>query len=133
MPINPSRNFWGYGPDPLHPQWPHEARIVVSLVLNLEEGAELSISDGDERNEAVYEIVLETSNTTDLSMESHFEYGSRVGFWRVLKLFEDYDVQATMNVCGRAVERSPWMAQAAVQRGHELCCHGHWSANRISV
>ncbi|MEO0490794.1 MAG: hypothetical protein AAFZ49_14740, partial [Cyanobacteria bacterium J06659_2] len=55
-----SRDFWGYGPHPPQAQWPHNARVAISFVLNLEEGAELAISAGDERNEAVYEIVLET-------------------------------------------------------------------------
>ncbi|MEL7504833.1 MAG: polysaccharide deacetylase family protein [Cyanobacteria bacterium P01_D01_bin.115] len=119
------RDFWGYGPNPPHSQWPHDAKIALSFVLNLEEGAELSISAGDERNEPVYEIVLEIQAVPDVAMESHFEYGARVGFWRVLDLFDRYDIPATMNVCGRAVEISPWMAQEAVKRGHELCCHGY--------
>lgn len=125
MSLANTRDFWGYGPTPPDPQWPNEARVAVSLVLNLEEGAELAISDGDERNEAVYEIVLETQGVPDRAMESHFEYGARVGFWRILDLFDEYGVPATMNVCGRAVERSPWMAQEPVKRGHELCCHGY--------
>jgi allantoinase len=120
-----ARDFWGYGPNPPQPHWPHDARVAVSLVLNLEEGAELAVSGGDERNEAVYEIVLETRGVLDRAMESHFEYGARVGFWRVLDLFDRFGVEATMNVCGRAVESSPWMAQEAVKRGHELCCHGY--------
>lgn len=124
------RDFWGYGPQPPQPCWPQAARVAVSLVLNIEEGAELSLSAGDERNEAVYEIVLETQGQPDLSMESHFEYGTRVGFWRILKLLDDYGVSATMNVCGRAVERSPWLAQIAVEQGHEICCHGYrWESS----
>ena len=120
-----TRDFWGYGPTPPHAQWPHDAQVAISFVLNLEEGAELAISAGDKGNESVYEIVLETKGVPDRSMESHFEYGARVGFWRVLELFDRYDVQATMNVCGRAVEISPWMAQEPVKRGHELCCNGY--------
>jgi peptidoglycan/xylan/chitin deacetylase (PgdA/CDA1 family) len=104
------RDFWGYGPTPPRVQWPGNARVVISFVVNLEEWAELAISAGDERNESVYEIVLETQGVPDLSVESHFEYGARVGFWRVLDLFDRYNVKATMNVCGRAVEISPWMA-----------------------
>ncbi|MEM6840127.1 MAG: allantoinase PuuE [Cyanobacteria bacterium P01_C01_bin.120] len=127
------RDFWGYGPTPPHAQWPYDARVAISFVLNLEEGAELAISAGDECNESVYEIVLETKGVPDRSMESHFEYGARVGFWRVLDLFDRYDIKATMNVCGRAVEISPWMAQESVQRGHELCCHGYRWESLISM
>ena len=93
------------------------------FVLNVDEGAELSIKAGDSRNEGVYEIVLETKDVTDVAMESHFEYGTRVGFWRILKLFDDYGIQATINACGRAIEWSPWLAQEAVHRGHKICCH----------
>ena len=120
-----SRDFWGYGPHPPDPQWPNGAQLAVSFVVNLEEGAELAIAAGDRRNESVYEIVLETKDVPDLSMESHFEYGARVGFWRILNLFDQYGIKATMNVCGRAVEQSPWMAQETAARGHELCCHGY--------
>lgn len=121
----PARDFWGYGPHPPNPRWPNNARVAVSFVLNLEEGAELTLSTGDERNEAVYEIISETQGVPDLAMESHFEYGSRIGFWRLLDLFDCYGIQATMNVCGRAVETSPWMGLEPVKRGHELCCHGY--------
>ena len=122
---NSTREFYGYGPNPPNPHWPNRARVAVSFVLNIEEGAELSIAAGDERNEAVYEIVLETHQVPDVAMASHFEYGTRVGFWRILRLFDEYGITATMNVCGRAVERSPWLAQVAVERGHEICCHGY--------
>ena len=71
-----SRDFRGYGPNPPNPHWPHQARVAVSFVLNIEEGAELAISDGDSRNEGVYEIVLETKDIPDVAMESHFECGS---------------------------------------------------------
>ncbi|MEO0985330.1 MAG: allantoinase PuuE [Cyanobacteria bacterium J06639_14] len=130
MTVLYDRDFWGYGPHPPNPHWPQDARVAVSLVLNIEEGAELSLSAGDNRNEAIYEIVLETQGVPDRAMESHFEYGTRVGFWRILNLFDAYGVKATMNVCGRAVERSPWLAQEAVKRGHEICCHGYrWESS----
>ncbi|KPQ32375.1 MAG: putative xylanase/chitin deacetylase [Phormidesmis priestleyi Ana] len=125
MCSSPARDFWGYGPHSPNPQWPNNARVAVSFVLNLEEGAELTLSAGDERNESVYEVISETQGVPNLAMESHFEYGSRIGFWRVLDLFDRYGIKATMNVCGRAVETSPWMALEPVKRGHELCCHGY--------
>lgn len=119
------RDFYGYGACPPNPQWPNEARVAVSLVLNIEEGAELAISGGDERNESVYEIVQDIKDAPNLGMESHFEYGTRVSLWRILDLFERYSVKATMNVCARAFERSPWLGRELVRRGHEICCHGY--------
>ncbi len=127
--ISSDRNFQGYGSNPPHPEWKDNARLALSFVLNIEEGAELAIGMGDERNESIYEVVDEIKGVPDLCMESHFEYGTRVGLWRILNLFDRYNITATMNVCARAFEISPWLAQELVSRGHELCCHGYrWEA-----
>src|SRR5260221_4601757 len=78
------RDFLGYGARLPQAGWPSGARVAVSIVVNVEEGAELSIADGDERNEAVYEVADEVVGLPDGCMESHFEYGTRAGYWRVL-------------------------------------------------
>jgi hypothetical protein len=116
-----ARDFLGYGASPPNPNWPGGARVAVSFVLNIEEGAELSLADGDERNEPVHEITMETK-TIDPNRDSHYEYGTKAAYWRIMRLLDG--VPATMNACGRAIERSPWLAQDAVARGHEVCCHG---------
>jgi len=92
--------------------------------VNVEEGAELSLRHGDERNESVYEVVEEVAGTPDLCMESHFEYGTRVGWQRIRDLLDAFGIKATLNACGRAVEHSPWLAREAISRGHEVSCHG---------
>lgn len=118
------RDFRGYGDTPPSAQWPNGARVAVSVVVNVEEGAELSLTHGDERNEAVYEVVEEVVGVADLCMESHFEYGTRVGWQRIRDLLDEFGVKATLNACGRAIEISPWLAREAVARGHEVSCHG---------
>lgn len=120
-----TRDFRGYGPTPPNPYWPDGARVAVSLVLNIEEGAELSLSMGDERNEGVYEVVDEVRGVPDPCMESHFEYGTRVGFWRILRVLDEFNVKATFSTCARALEYSPWLASEAIARGHEVSCHGY--------
>lgn len=123
------RDFFGYGPDRPDPEWPGGARVAVSFVLNIEEGAELSRGAGDEANESVYEIVDEVRDVRHLDMESHFEYGTRVAYWRILDLLDRYGVKVTFNTCARAVEVSPWLAREGVARGHEISCHGYrWEA-----
>ena len=117
------RDFRGYGPIPPDPQWPGSARVAVSLVVNIEEGAELSLCMGDERNEGIDEVVDEIKGVTDPCMESHFEYGTRVGYWRILRLLDGSGVKATFSTCARAIEHSPWMATEAVARGDEISCH----------
>jgi peptidoglycan/xylan/chitin deacetylase (PgdA/CDA1 family) len=119
-----TRDFLGHGANPPAPCWPDHARVAVSFVVNVEEGAELSIIDGDERNEAVYEVNDEVRDVPDPCRDSHFEYGTRVGYWRIMKVLDLYGARSTLNACGRAVARSPWLAQDAVSRGHEIACHG---------
>jgi peptidoglycan/xylan/chitin deacetylase (PgdA/CDA1 family) len=122
--LNPGRDFRGYAGQPPDPAWPDGARVAVSFVVNVEEGAELSRSDGDERNEAVYEVADEVVDLPDGCMESHFEYGTRAGYWRVMAALAAAGAPATLSACGRALERSPWLARDAIARGHEIGCHG---------
>ena len=123
LPIH-DRDFRGYGTNPPRIRWPNGARLAVSVVVNVEEGAELAIGMGDERNEAVYEVVEEVRGARDLCMESHFEYGTRAGWPRIRALLASYGVPATLNANGRAVALSPWLAQEAVADGHEVAAHG---------
>lgn len=118
------RNFLGYGEDPPRVHWPGGARVAVSFVLNIEEGAEKAVSAGDPRNESAYEVVDEVIGQRDFCMESHFEYGPRAGYWRIARLFARHGVPLTLNLCGRALLRTPWLGQHAVAAGHEPMCHG---------
>jgi len=118
------RDLKGYfGSEPA-PCWPDGARLAVSFVVNVEEGAELSIADGDERNESRYEAVEEVKGAPDPCMESHFGYGPRQGYKRIVDAFDAHGVRATFSTCGRAAERTPWLIRDAVARGHEIACHG---------
>ncbi|MFN0161114.1 MAG: polysaccharide deacetylase family protein [Burkholderiales bacterium] len=118
------RDLRGYGGTWPGIAWPGGAPVAVSFVVNFEEGGEFSIADGDARNEAVYEVI-DRQDTIDPGIDSHFEYGTRAAWWRIADLFDAYDARFTLNACGRAVERSPWLAQDAVARGHEVSAHGY--------
>lgn len=117
------RDFLGRGGAPFDPCWPGGARLAVSVVVNVEEGAELSIGDGDLRNETVHEVVEEVAGAPDLCMESHFEYGARAGYWRIADTLERFGVKATFSASARALARAPWMARDIVARGHEISAH----------
>ncbi len=119
------RDFLGYGGRPPDPRWPDQARLALSIVLNVEEGAELSLDAGDERNESVYEASEEVAGAVDPCMLSHFEYGTRSGYWRIMEVLGRFGVPGTVSACGRAVELSPWLARDAVERGHEVSAHGY--------
>jgi allantoinase len=106
-----TRDLLGYAGAPPDPHWPGGARVAVSIVVNFEEGAELSISDGDPENEAVYEIEQRLAGRPDPAIDSHFEYGSRAGWWRIMEVLGQHGAPATVSSSGRAVERLPLLAQ----------------------
>jgi len=117
------RDFFGHGPRPPAVRWPGDKPLAVSFVVNFEEGAEMSVRDGDAHNEAVYEVI-DRQTGADPCIDSHFEFGTRVGWWRVAELFAQQGWPFTLSACGAAVERLPWLAQDAKARGHEISGHG---------
>ena len=125
-----SRDFLGYANQPPRVRWPGNAAVAVSFVVNFEEGAEFAISDGDAHNEAIYEVAHRLEGLPDPCLDSHFEYGARAGWWRVMDLFDRFGVKVTVSACGRAVERSPELARDAIRRGHEIAAHGwRWESH----
>jgi allantoinase len=126
-----TRDLRGYGATPPDPKWPGGARIAVSVVVNFEEGAEFSVRRGDPVNEAVYDMTDNVAGLANIAMESHFDYGLRVGYWRIARVLERHLVPATFSACGDAVRQSPWLAADAVARGHEVSCHGdRWESHK---
>lgn len=120
----PTRDFIGYGATPPDPRWPNGARLAVNFVLNYEEGSEPSIADGDGYTESRLTDSGVAVQGRDLAAESMFEYGSRVGFWRIHREFVDRDLPLTIFACALAVERNPEAAAAIVGARNDVCCHG---------
>ena len=121
------RDLVGYGAHPPNPRWPREARLALNFVMNYEEGSEYSVPDGDGFSEATLTEAAGTGQTVrgrDLAAESMFEYGSRVGFWRLMRIFRERDLPLTVFGCALALERNPEAAKAIVEAGHDVCCHG---------
>ncbi len=122
------RDLIGYGQNPPHARWPNQARVAISFVLNYEEGGERCILHGDKESEAFLSEMPGAQplpGVRHMSMESCYEYGSRAGVWRLLKLFKKHDIPLTIFAVAMAVERHPEVAQAMVQAGHEICSHGY--------
>ena len=125
------RNLVGYGAHPPHAQWPNGARVAVSLVLNVEEGSEQAVSRGDAVNEHVYDMIDVVTGSPNLSMESHFDYGPRAGYWRIARVLERYGATCTVNACAEALALSPWLGRDAVARGFEISSHGYrWLSSK---
>lgn len=120
------RNLVGYGAAAPNPQWPRSARVAVQFVLNYEEGGESSVLHGDAGSEQFLSEMFSPASyeARHLSMESIYEYGSRVGVWRILREFERRSIPMTIFAVGMALERHPELADALVELGHEIACHG---------
>jgi len=120
------RDLTGYGRTPPHADWPGDARIAVQFVLNIEEGGEACVLHGDPASERfLSEIVgAEAYPARHLSMESIYEYGSRVGSWRILREFERRGLPLTVFGVAMAMQRTPELTRACVELGHEIASHG---------
>ena len=127
MSWQPTRDLVGYGAKPPDPKWPNGARVAVNFVVNYEEGSEPSVQDG----EGYSETGLTESSTSsqglkgrDLAAEGMFEFGSRVGFWRIMRAFQERGLPLTVFGCALALERNKPAAEAIRKSGFDVCCHG---------
>lgn len=119
------RDFIGYGPNPPVVRWTNDARVALSVVVNFEEGSERSLADGDNTAEAIGEMAYPMpEGMPDLANESVYEYGMRVGIWRVLDVLQRHGVLATVFACAQAIERNETVALEVARAGHEIISHG---------
>jgi len=121
------RDLVGYGSTPPDPRWPGGARLALQIVVNYEEGGERAILHGDTESEAFLQEVVGMSplpGVRNLQVESIYEYGSRVGFWRLLRLFAERDIKISVFAVAMALERHSEAARAIVEAGHEVVSHG---------
>lgn len=128
MPYDVRRDFIGYGANPPNPKWPNGARIAVNFVMNYEEGSEPSMQDGEGHTEIGLTDAGRMGQTIrgrDLAGEGLFEYGSRVGFWRLMRLFQERNLPMTVFGCALAMERNPEASTAIARAGFDVCSHGY--------
>lgn len=120
------RDLIGYGENPPDPKWPGGARIAVNFNLNYEGGGESTLANGDDVSEGMLNDIGVPTKTglRDPLVESIFEYGARVGVWRVLRAFEEFDVKVSVLGVVRALEQNPVITEAFVAQGHEIVSHG---------
>ena len=120
------RDLVGYGPKPPQANWPADARIAVQFVLNYEEGGESNVLHGDEYSEQFLSEIIGALPFKDrhMSMESIYEYGSRVGVWRILREFERRGLPLTVFAVATALQRHPALTAELQRLGHEIACHG---------
>ena len=124
----PSRDFVGYGANRPNPRWPGNARIAVQIAINYEEGSEYNNADGDNRTElglAESPGGRVPAGQRDMAFETMYEFGSRVGFWRLMRLLQERQLPATIFGCAVALERNPQAVDAIAASGFDICCHGY--------
>jgi len=123
---NYPRDLIGYGRTPPHPQWPGQARIALQFVLNYEEGGENNVLHGDAASETFLSEIIGAAAfpMRHMSMESLYEYGSRAGLWRLLRMFEDRKLPLTVFGVAMALKRNPDAVVAFQELNHEIACHG---------
>ncbi len=121
------RDLIGYGRRAPDPKWPGGARLALQIVMNYEEGGERSILHGDSESESFLHEVVATEplpGVRNMNVESTYEYGSRAGFWRLLRMFAERSIPITVYAVAMALERHPAAAAALVEAGHEVMSHG---------
>lgn len=126
--MNYPRDLYGYGPTPPDPQWPNGARLAVQFVLNYEEGGENCVLHGDDASETFLSEIVSARpyvGRRHMSMESLYEYGSRVGVWRIFNLFKKKQLPLTIFGVAMALERNPAVVEAALAADYEICSHGY--------
>lgn len=129
------RDMIGYGQNPPHPNWPGGANIAVQFVLNYEEGGESNVLHGDGASETFLSEMVgaQAFPNRHMSMESLYEYGSRSGLWRVLRVFERRELPLTIFGVALALARNPEAVSAFTARGDEIACHGlHWLSYQLA-
>ena len=120
------RDLVGYGAHPPNANWPNHARIAVQFVINYEEGAENNILHGDAGSETFLSEIIGAASYPDrhMSMESLYEYGSRAGFWRLHRLFNEFAMPVTVYGVAMALQRNPDVVEAILKSDWEIASHG---------
>ena len=120
------RDMVGYGAKKLKVKWPNNARIALQIVLNYEEGAENCVLHGDKHSEVFLSEIIgaQPVKARHISMESLYEYGSRSGFWRLHKLFQEKKIPITIFGVGMALEKNPEICKAIKDANYEVASHG---------
>ena len=123
-----ARDFIGYGKQTPNPKWPNKSKLAINFIINVEEGSEYSPLLGDKKSEAGLSEVpggRHAINQRDLGIESIYEYGSRVGFWRLTKLLDKNHIPHTFFVCALTLLQNKEICNFIKNSSNDICCHGY--------
>ena len=129
----PPRELAGYGEHPPRVRWEGDARVAVQIVINYEEGSEKTFAMGDGVNDSLYELPFALEGQRDLAVESMYEYGTRAGIWRILRVLDNAGIPVTWFAAAVALERNPAAAEKLARRGDEAAGHGYRWSNHFEM
>lgn len=121
------RDMLGYGKFPQNPKWPNDAKIALQFVLNYEEGGENNVLHGDMASESFLSEIIGAKpydGVRHMSMESIYEYGSRSGVWRILRLFKEFNIPITIFAVAMAIARNAELYRYLAEEDYDICAHG---------
>ena len=129
----PPRELVGYGEHPPQVRWEGDARVAVQIVINYEEGSEKTFAMGDGVNDILYELQFALEGQRDLAVESMYEYGTRAGIWRIMRVLDNAGIPVTWFAAAVALERNPAAADKLARRGDEAAGHGYRWSNHFEM
>jgi peptidoglycan/xylan/chitin deacetylase (PgdA/CDA1 family) len=129
----PPRELIGYGEHPPRVRWDGDAKVAVQIVINYEEGSEKTFAMGDGENDILYELPFALEGQRDLAVESMYEYGTRAGIWRILRVLDASGIPVTFFAAAVALERNPAVAEKLARRGDEAAGHGYRWSNHFEM
>jgi hypothetical protein len=105
-------------------QLPNGARMAVWVIVNVEEW---------DATQPMPRTVLTPpaggQPSPDIPNWAWHEYGNRVGFWRILKVFDQFALPGVLAINGSAIAAYPTIVRAAVERKWEFIGHGFTQRN----
>ena len=105
--------------------WPGGKALALSVVVNVEEGSEMSVARGDKKPEPVDELGVALSiPIRNYGNESNYRYGITTGGPRILRLLRERGMVSTVTAAAMSLEEAPELTAAIVADGHEVCSHG---------
>jgi allantoinase len=128
------RNFIGYGDNPPKFTWPDGKKVAINFAINYEEGTERNPLNGDnERDSRTWVRSALPPNERDLMQEGEYEYGTRVGIWRLLRIFKEYNAPFSVFVSSEALAVNPAFAERLRSEDCDMVSHGTRSISRIGL
>lgn len=121
------RDMIGYGNNPPQANWPNGAKLALQIIVAYEEGSENCILHGDVGSENFISDIIGVPSlpgVRNMNMESLYEYGTRVGFWRIFNEFKARDIKTTVLANGLALQNNPGYGKTMHDMGHEIASHG---------